>query len=214
MSIFTLRVQSFSPLLFIPHRQEVVRAIEPHFDPPHISNSNQKIEKQADKMIMKGSRYIYFLPLSLLISCLGDGPGSFSFHTLNEAQLSDMERKLYFPKKFQKKKKPIVFYADNSLWYSYQLNQPSYGANYTVAFSRKYNAWLELDIQNKKREGGGNTLTGKLGKLEEGHYLLQVFSSSGLLDQIKFDVFPSKEELVIDYDSLDIMEDEEAGDDI
>ena len=159
--------------------------------------------------------WIYIVSIFFYLSCGGDNAyDNFSFHALDKSELSDIERKWYSPKKFYRKKKPVIFYENENLWYCYQVNNPSPQTSYTISLSRKHHGWLEVEVERQNLNLGVNTFTGELGSLNQGRYLLQVFAKLKLLHKIQFDVFPNDQEIVIDYDNLDIIQSEEVEDDI
>ncbi len=140
--------------------------------------------------------------------------GSFSFHAIDESGLSNIEQKWYSPKIFQKKKMPIIFYENESLWYCYQPYKPSHTTIYIISLAQKNNSWLEVDVQTQNLIKNKNALTGRLGDLQQGNYLLQVFAESKLLNKIQFEILPNQKELTIDYDNLEIIQNQDIEDDI
>ncbi len=161
-----------------------------------------------------GIPLLYTVSIYFYFSCSGNYQNNFSFHVLDESELSDIEQKWYSPKKFYRRKNPVIFYENEKIWYCYQVNSPSYQTPYTVSLSQKSHGWLEVEVELKKLHLDTNTFTGELGSLRKGSYLLRVFSEWELLHKIQFDVFPIDEQIAIDYDSLDIIQSEEAEDDI
>ena len=158
-------------------------------------------------------KYLVFSISFFLLFCSGK-PGRFAFHTIDSSELNLIEKKWFRPRVFHSKKPPIIFYEDQILWYSYELNRPSYQKNYVTSLSQKKMIWSEIKLFNEKLELRKKSLVARLGQLNRGNYLIKVFIDENMLDQIQFEILPSRDNIVIDYDNIEDLESENIKDDI
>ena len=130
--------------------------------------------------------------------------GRFSFYSLQDSELNAIERKYFRPKFFKVKKEPVFFYEDETLWFCYYPANPKYKKIYVISLSQKSVGWFEIDLKNQLLSPRNKALVGKFSHLNAGRYLLRLFEGPDVVDQIEFDILPSKETTILDYDEVDI----------
>ena len=144
------------------------------------------------------------LVIVLVFNCSRGGLGRFSFYALHDLELSAIEKKYFRPKVFKVKKDPIFFYEGETLWFCYYPSSPLYKQIYIISLSQKSIGWFEIDLKNQLLSPQNEALVSKFNNLNVGRYLIRIFKGLDIVDRIEFDVLPSKETVVLNYDEVDI----------
>ena len=142
----------------------------------------------------------FFLLAILILNCGGSETGRFAFHTVEDLELNDIEKKYYTPKVFTVKKPPIYFYAEDYLWFCYYPPAPQYRNVYIVSLARKSTGWLDIQLKNQFLSPDHKALIGRFEELEAGEYRIRVSAGTKIIDQIEFDVLPPRQNAIINYD--------------
>lgn len=152
--------------------------------------------------------------LTLFGSCM-KGPGSFSFHAVDDSGFTSFQKKMYVPREFKKYTGQILFNENENLWFAYKPSKVSFEQPYAVSLSQKSLGWIEVDLKNLHMSRSIGYLVNNYPELKKGKYKLTVALENSLLDSIEFEILKKGDQKddFIDYDlPLSVVLDSDADD--
>jgi hypothetical protein len=162
---------------------------------------NARYKKSCLFFTMKTCTILFYILLTLFVSCARKIQGEFAWNTFYDRDLPPLERSLLQPTQFRFGRENLYFSDQNTIWWMYRIDEIGFGtrsllaALYSVSGSAEP---VEIDLREVPVEKSGDILLLRqyYNPLPAGDYTLKIAHESVPVDEVSFSVI-SDEELAI-----------------